>query len=677
MFFPETRAAWLRNPPASAPPTDEQLSNRSLLGRNLVPRTEGAPPGGPDDKSSDSGPDFGPAPGPETGGRDSRPPASPSRTAPAGLGGQTEKEIRRLTENMDLSLLDDEDDRGGPPRGARPGSEGGGGSLKTNLAAGSEPGSDRRPVPGEVSGPVSDGPCSGGRELVVSHVGARGGPAPGAAENEADAAAAFDGALESLPGPAASVPVSPPEDGGGGRAGRVAAGLPAAKKTPAGRLGPAAALGAAVLIVLAAAGLILRLAGRDEAPAPPPAAVTEAAEAGVTIEIDSSPPGLAPGPMAADREFREGLVVDVYEVPPGGTLSEAFEKLSISSGHRRALYQMLERAGLLTQLRPGEEFRAWWSSPDRAEEDLERVEHRKSVGEPRPLILLPGGPSGFYALDMATPSREIHQAAEGEVGQTFWEAGLAAGLEPRVILLLVDMLASQIDFVSDIRGGDSFQILFLGEYQDGRLAAGSEPRIEMIRFINQGDRYEFYRHEGADGSVGYFDAKFLSIRKTFFKSPLQYSRISSGFTQARAHPILKIVRPHLGVDYAAPSGTPVSAVADGVVRHAGWRGDYGRMVVIEHEGGYTTMYGHLSQIAKGVKVNERVRQGDLIGNVGSTGLATGPHLDFRIQSDGKFVDPEVVLAEQQGRPMPQEERMGFSAKATRDQEQLKQLLEEK
>ena len=289
------------------------------------------------------------------------------------------------------------------------------------------------------------------------------------------------------------------------------------------------------------------------------------------------------------------------------------------------------------------------------------------------MIFLPGGPDGFYLVELGSPPRPIHQAAQGTVSATFWEAADKAGLEPVLIMRIVDLLASQIDFVSDIRTGDSFQIMFLGEYQDGHLA--SKPIIEMIRFTNKDQRYEFYRHVSKEGEYGYYDAQFRSVKKTFFKSPLQYSRISSGFTKARLHPILKIVRPHLGVDYAAPTGTPVSAVADGVVDYAGFRGGYGRLVVLAHEGDIITMYGHLSAIAKGITKGTKVSQGDLIGNVGASGLATGPHLDFRIRRKGQFVDPETVLSEQQGQPMPQDDRMEFSQKVARDQELLTQLLE--
>jgi murein DD-endopeptidase MepM/ murein hydrolase activator NlpD len=407
-----------------------------------------------------------------------------------------------------------------------------------------------------------------------------------------------------------------------------------------------------------------------EAPGPEPVAAVPGLTS--TKPLIVMEPDLPLGTLDQDSIWRDSLVIDVYEVPSGGTLSQALEKLSLSQVQRRSLYQLFENKGLFGQINPGERFSAWWANSGRQPEDLERLEYL-AVGATRPLIFLPGGPDGFYVVDLGSPPKMIHQATQGDVISTFWEAGEKAGLEPAVILRLVDLLASQIDFVSDIRSGDSFQLLFLGEYQDGRLI--SKPIIEMIRFTNKDERYEFYRHLGKNGDEGYFDAQFRSIKKNFFKSPLQYSRISSSFTKARFHPILKIVRPHLGVDYAAPTGTPVSAVADGVVDYAGFRGGYGRLVVLKHDGDITTMYGHLSVIAKGVTRGAKVSQGDVIGNVGSSGLATGPHLDFRLRRKGEFVDPEKVLAEQQGQPMPQEERMDFADKVTKDQDMLKQLLE--
>jgi murein DD-endopeptidase MepM/ murein hydrolase activator NlpD len=397
---------------------------------------------------------------------------------------------------------------------------------------------------------------------------------------------------------------------------------------------------------------------------PEPAEVVQFSE--ITV------PPLPDGNMALDASWRNGLLVDKHVIVSGGTLSHALESLNLSQNQRHNLYQILEREALLTQVRPEEEFEAWWSSPDRTEESLERIEYRPRA-DARPYVFLPGGPDGFYLFSLSAPIKKIPQATQGTVASTFWGACEQAGLEPWVILRIVDLMASQVDFVSDIRTGDDFQLLFLGDYQDGRLI--SKPIIEMIRMTNQDVKYEFYRHVGANGQEGYYDAQFRSINKTFFKSPLQYSRISSSFSKARMHPILKIVRPHLGVDYAAPHGTPVSAVADGVVRSAGFKGDYGRLVVLDHGNNYRTMYGHLSQIAKGLAPGVKVQQGDLLGNVGSSGLATGPHLDFRILKGEDFIDPEKVLAVQEGVAMPQDERMGFVDAVTEDQRLLKQLLE--
>ncbi|MDR2386248.1 MAG: M23 family metallopeptidase [Deltaproteobacteria bacterium] len=408
----------------------------------------------------------------------------------------------------------------------------------------------------------------------------------------------------------------------------------------------------------------------------PPQVAEPVAEVETVVPVPVASPALPPpeltqGPLASEAQWRDNLVIDVYEVQSGGTLSQALERLSLSQEQRRSFYQVLETKQMLTKLMPGEEFSAWWATAERKPEDLERLEYR-AVGARKPQIFLPGGPDGFYLVDLGSPSKFIHQAAEGTVAGTFWEAADKAGLQPWMIMRIVDLLASQIDFVSDIRTGDSFQLLFLGEYQDGYLVG--KPIIETIRFTNKDERYEFYRYLNKEGEEGYFDAQFRSIKKTFFKSPLQYSRISSGFTKARMHPILKVVRPHLGVDYAAPTGTPVSAVADGVVNYAGFRGGYGRLVVLEHQGDIITMYGHLSVIAKGITAKVKVKQGDVIGNVGSSGLATGPHLDFRIRRKGEFVDPETVLSEQQGQPMAQEDRPDFAEKVTRDQELIKQLL---
>jgi murein DD-endopeptidase MepM/ murein hydrolase activator NlpD len=358
-------------------------------------------------------------------------------------------------------------------------------------------------------------------------------------------------------------------------------------------------------------------------------------------------------------------------VAPGGTVSQSLEALGLTKALAQSLIGYLEKEKLLPVVRPGAAFKAYWRDRRQEDEDLSHVEFVEAPGQ-RPMVFRPGGPGGFFRYDLSAKPLVIHQATQGVVEDTFWEAGEKAGLEPRVIINLTELLASQIDFVSDVRSGDGFQLLFRGRYQEGRLVA--PPEIEMIRMTSGGVKREFYRHEKGLELAGFYDANFRSIKKEFFLSPLQFSRITSGFSTARRHPILKIVRPHLGVDYAAPAGAPVSAVADGVVVSAGRRGGFGLLVVLKHGKTYETMYGHLSRIAKGVVQGAEVKQGDLIGYVGSTGLATGPHLDFRLRKNENFVDPALEMDRLEGQPLPAEERAAFSAEVTRDQARLVELL---
>jgi murein DD-endopeptidase MepM/ murein hydrolase activator NlpD len=165
-----------------------------------------------------------------------------------------------------------------------------------------------------------------------------------------------------------------------------------------------------------------------------------------------------------------------------------------------------------------------------------------------------------------------------------------------------------------------------------------------------------------------------SSKKTFFNSPLQYTRISSGFSKNRLHPVYRVRRAHEAVDYAAPTGTPISSVAEGVVVFAGWSGGYGRLITIKHDDVYTTMYAHLSRFATGLKKGDRVSQGDLIGYVGASGTATGPHLDFRMKQNNTFIDPQAVMAKQEGQMLEAAEAQAFSQLVTSARNRLRENL---
>lgn len=220
----------------------------------------------------------------------------------------------------------------------------------------------------------------------------------------------------------------------------------------------------------------------------------------------------------------------------------------------------------------------------------------------------------------------------GEIRSSLYEAMNAVGEQDALTLSFAEILAWEIDFYQDLREGDQFKLvvekLYKGDQfvQYGPIHAVEYQRGErMIRGFRYGDDY--YNEEG------------ISLRRPFLKAPLRFDRISSRFSHARRHPILGGIRPHYGVDYAAPAGTPVWAVADGTVVSVGWSGGFGKMVVLRHRNGYKTYYGHLSRYRPGIRRGVRVQQKQVIGYVGATGLATGPHLDYRLSKDGRFLNP--------------------------------------
>jgi murein DD-endopeptidase MepM/ murein hydrolase activator NlpD len=206
-------------------------------------------------------------------------------------------------------------------------------------------------------------------------------------------------------------------------------------------------------------------------------------------------------------------------------------------------------------------------------------------------------------------------------------------------LQFADIFMYDIDFYTDLKKGDAYRLLVEKKYGHGRfIKYGS---ILAAEFQNQGRTLRGFHYTDANGAQAYFAQDGKALKRSFLKSPLKFARVTSRFAGSRLHPILKIFRPHLGVDYAAPVGMPVQAVGSGVVKSAGIQGGSGRMVKLGHPGGYETLYLHLSKIA--VKPRDRVSQGDVIGYVGSSGLSTGPHLDFRILQHGNYINPAKVI----------------------------------
>ncbi len=250
--------------------------------------------------------------------------------------------------------------------------------------------------------------------------------------------------------------------------------------------------------------------------------------------------------------------------------------------------------------------------------------------------------AGFHARKEAIAYDLRPTLVTGTIADNLYAAVDAAGEKPDLAIRLADIFAWDVDFVRDLRTGDSFKALVEKRFKDGQEAGYG--RVLAAEFTNDGTTFKGFLFEDENGRPAYFDQNGKSLRKALLKAPLKFSRISSGYSMRRLHPVTHQWKAHPAIDYAAPTGTPVMAVGDGTVTTAGWQGGAGRIVSVRHDvGGFETMYLHLSRFARGIKSGSKVSQGQVIGYVGATGVATGPHLDFRMKKGGAWINPQKVI----------------------------------
>jgi murein DD-endopeptidase MepM/ murein hydrolase activator NlpD len=228
----------------------------------------------------------------------------------------------------------------------------------------------------------------------------------------------------------------------------------------------------------------------------------------------------------------------------------------------------------------------------------------------------------------------------GRIEASLFEAVEEAGGTAPLAIALSEIFAWDVDFIRDVREGDSFRLLVVERYRRGEFVGFGS--IKAARFVNRGREFNAFLYRTSGGRKEYFDSQGRALRKTFLKAPLHFSRISSGYTWKRKHPILDTVRPHLGIDYAAPRGTPIKSVAKGRVIAKSYSRGAGNYVKIRHPNHYVTVYNHMSRYAAGIHVGVELEQGRVIGYVGSTGLSTGPHLDYRVKRFGKYRNPRKI-----------------------------------
>ncbi|MCV6627542.1 MAG: peptidoglycan DD-metalloendopeptidase family protein [Cellvibrionaceae bacterium] len=246
---------------------------------------------------------------------------------------------------------------------------------------------------------------------------------------------------------------------------------------------------------------------------------------------------------------------------------------------------------------------------------------------------------------------------EGTIKSSLFLAGQNAGLSDSLIMEMANIFGWDVDFVLDIRQGDSFKVMFNEKHLDGEHI-GNGP-ILAAEFTNQDKTFKAVRYTHKDGRSHYYTPEGYSMRKEFLRTPVDFARISSHFNLRRKHPVLNRIRAHKGTDYAAPRGTPIRAAGDGKIIHAGRKGGYGKAVILKHGGAYKTLYAHMSKYGKGIRTGKRVKQGQIIGYVGSTGLATGPHLHYEFHVNGRVRNP-VTVKLPKAKSIPKKERARFN-----------------
>lgn len=343
-----------------------------------------------------------------------------------------------------------------------------------------------------------------------------------------------------------------------------------------------------------------------------------------------------------------------HKIQSGESLSTIFNDLGLGQSLLTRLSAASPKEYSLSKLKPGQTIKVKRDTQG----NLEELVWVKSQMES--LSITPKDDSfDFKQSAMELEKRERH--ASGVINSSLFLDGQKMGLSDKTISNLMEIFKWDIDFAIGLKKGDQFNIIYDQFYAGDKKH--SDGPILAAEFVSKGKRYRAVRYQYPDGRTEYFTPEGKNMRKAFIMTPVAYTRISSKFTPDRWHPVLQKWRAHKGVDYAAPVGTPVKAAAEGKIVYSGWQGGYGNVVIIEHAKQHSTVYGHLSKFGANAKVGANVSQGTVIGYVGQTGLASGPHLHYEIRIAGKFVDPVKVTSLGTTREVPKQDAKIFKHKA--------------
>ena len=402
------------------------------------------------------------------------------------------------------------------------------------------------------------------------------------------------------------------------------------------RLAPYAAAASSALILWHAA----RDAPASAAFAPAPLIYPHAPAGGAAPPTQALPavqggPAAAAGQTSPSRIAQQASLGATIEVVVGrnDTLDAIFRRMALDTADLAAIRQLPGIRQSLDFLKPGDAIKLTHT-------DGEIKELTRKVSETQTLEVVRKDDDGFAAKMIDNPVETRTRTATATIDSSLFQAAEAADISDMVALKLANVFAWDIDFVLDIREGDRFTVAYEQIYQDGKYLRDGE--VLAAEFVNSGKVYRAVRFAADTGAAGYYTPEGLPMRKAFLRAPVEFTRVSSVFNPHRMHPILNRIRGHMGTDYAAPTGTPVHAAGDGRISFAGRRGGYGNAVVLAHSNSVSTLYGHMSRFARHIRIGTHVLQGDVIGYVGMTGLATGPHLHYEYLVNGVHKNPQTV-----------------------------------
>jgi murein DD-endopeptidase MepM/ murein hydrolase activator NlpD len=354
-----------------------------------------------------------------------------------------------------------------------------------------------------------------------------------------------------------------------------------------------------------------------------------------TSTVLPAAPLTTPGPyedtFSQINQFRQSVRTVSHRISPGDSLYQILLNHGVPTQEVGQLIASTKSHLDVQKFVAGEVVELFFGRDSR---QLEKVRYQEMSGQ---VLAITASAWGWVVSRYARPMVITTTLGRGTIKDSLYQSAQDEGIDFDLAMALADIFAWDIDFYVDLRPSDHYIFIYEKRFRDGDFAGNG--RIMAAHFHNGNTHHRAYYYEVPGKGGDYYDEGGRSLRKQFLKSPLRYTRISSGFSKRRLHPILKIHRPHLGIDYAAPVGTPVQALGDGRVTFKGWKGGYGRFIEIRHNSRYTTTYAHLSRYGSKVKKGRAVKQGQVIGYVGSSGLSTGPHLDFRMKRDGSYVNP--------------------------------------